>query len=141
MKILQICNKTPYPPKDGGSLASWMLVKGLISQGDLVHILTINTQKHYVENPQIPSHLQDKVSISPIQTDTDIKLLSLIQNLLFSKLPYNIERFWCEIFNSELISILKKHPFDLVLLEGLPLALYIENHPSTFYGETGNEGT
>ena len=135
MKILQICNKTPYPPKDGGSLASWMLVKGLISQGDLVHILTINTQKHYVENPQIPSHMRDKVSISSIQADTNIKLFSLIQNLLFSKLPYNIERFWCEKFNSKLISILNKHQFDVVLLEGLPLALYIETIRKYFTGK------
>ena len=135
MKILQICNKTPYPPKDGGSLASWMLVKGLILQGDLVHILTINTLKHYVTNPQIPSHMRDKVSVSPIQTDTDIKLLHLIHNLLFSRLPYNIERFWSEKFNSELISILNKHPFDLVLLEGLPLALYIETIRKYFNGK------
>jgi len=135
MKILQICNKTPYPPKDGGSLVSWMLVKGLVSQGDLVHILTINTQKHHVENPQIPSHIRNKVSISSIQTDTDIKLLDLIQNLLFSGLPYNIERFWCERFNDELISILNKHQFDLVLMEGLPLALYISTIRHHFMGK------
>lgn len=135
MKILQVCNKISYPPKDGGSLASWMLIKGLVSQGDLVHILTINTQKHYVENPQIPSYMRDKVSISPIQTDTGIKLVSLIHNLLFSRLPYNIERFWCEKFNNELISILNKHQFDMVLLEGLPLALYIGTIRQHFMGK------
>ena len=116
-------------------MASWMLVNGLVSQGDIVHILTINTQKHYVKNPQIPSHMREKVSISPIKTDTDIKLLSLVQNLLFSKLPYNIERFWCEIFNNELISILNRHQFDIVLLEGLPLALYIETIRKHFAGK------
>ncbi len=135
MKILQICNKAPYPPKDGGSMASWMLVKGLVSQGDLVYIITINTQKHYVENPQIPSHMRDAVSVSLIQTDTDIKLLNLIHNLLFSRLPYNIERFWCERFNNELISILNKNQFDLVLLEGLPLALYIDTIRRYFNGK------
>ncbi|MEA1896408.1 MAG: hypothetical protein U9N53_01950, partial [Bacteroidota bacterium] len=135
MKILQICNKTPYPPKDGGSLASWMLTKGLVSQGDTVHILTINTQKHYVENPQIPSHIKDKVSLNSVQTDTDIKLSGLIHNFLFSRLPYNIERFWCERFNNELISILNKNHFDMVLLEGLPLALYIETIRQYFTGK------
>lgn len=135
MYILQICNKTPYPPKDGGSLASWMLAKGLVLQGEQVHILSLNTPKHYIENPEIPSPLRDKISINPIQADTGIKIFNLIQNLLFSRLPYNIERFWCERFNSKLVSLLNSHQFDLVLLEGLPLSLYIDTIRIFFKGK------
>ncbi|MEA1898788.1 MAG: glycosyltransferase, partial [Bacteroidota bacterium] len=78
---------------------------------------------------------KDKVSLSSVQTDTDIKLSGLIHNFLFSRLPYNIERFWCEKFNNELISILNKNHFDMVLLEGLPLALYIETIRQYFTGK------
>jgi len=135
MNILQICNKVPYPPKDGGSLASWNLTKGLISQGNHIHILTLNTSKHYIENLNIPSHMGDNLSIRPIQANTNIKPLTLIQNLLFSRLPYNIERFWSEKFNNELISILNNHNFELVVFEGLPLSLYIETIRQSFKGK------
>ena len=45
MKILQICNKAPYPPNDGSSIAIYNMSLGLISQNIDLHIFTLNTNR------------------------------------------------------------------------------------------------
>ena len=46
MKVLQLCHKSPYPPKDGGCLAILNISRGLINAGVELKILTIETKKH-----------------------------------------------------------------------------------------------
>ncbi|RLD33919.1 MAG: glycosyl transferase family 1, partial [Bacteroidetes bacterium] len=58
MNILQLCNKVPYPPKDGGSLATWSLSSGMILHGVNLKIISMQTSKH----PQITEKLPLKIS-------------------------------------------------------------------------------
>ncbi len=44
MNILQICNKVPFPPKDGGCIAMNNLTQGLIDEGHTVKVIAINTK-------------------------------------------------------------------------------------------------
>jgi hypothetical protein len=46
-KILQISNKAPYPANDGSSIAIFNMAKGLIENNVELHLLTINTKKHF----------------------------------------------------------------------------------------------
>ena len=45
MNVLQLCNKSPFPPKEGGPIAMYNLGYGLMNQGHNVDILTMNTFK------------------------------------------------------------------------------------------------
>jgi len=47
MRILLIANKIPYPPKDGGSIATLNMAMGLSEQGAKVTLLAMNTSKHF----------------------------------------------------------------------------------------------
>ena len=55
MRILVLTNKPPYPPKDGGAIAVFNLAKGMANEGHLVHILSLNTSKHWVDADNAPS--------------------------------------------------------------------------------------
>ena len=46
MRILQLTNKSPWPPKDGGAIASMNLTKGFGFLGHKVTVLSMNTEKH-----------------------------------------------------------------------------------------------
>lgn len=46
MKVLQICHKIPFPPNDGGALATYQLSKAMIDMGWDVKMLSISTPKH-----------------------------------------------------------------------------------------------
>ena len=45
MRILQLMNKVPWPPKDGGAIACLNMTKGFSMLGHEVTVLSMNTSK------------------------------------------------------------------------------------------------
>lgn len=125
MRILQLCNKVPWPPKDGGTIAMLTLSKGFSLLGHEVHVLAMNTHKHHIALDKIPENLKEKVKFRLVDVPAKITLSGLLHNYLFSKLPYNASRFIDEKFSQKLIKLLRKKDFDLIQLEGLYLCPYI----------------
>jgi polysaccharide biosynthesis protein PslH len=131
MNILQIANKFPYPPKDGGSIATLSLGKSFASLGHKVTVLAINTSKHFTDPSLIPVQLSSQIRFISVPVDTNIRMPELVLNFLFSGVPYNAERFISPAFNQKLRELLSSGKFDIIQLEGLYLAPYlktIRNH-------------
>lgn len=124
MKVLILANKPPYPTKDGSSLATLNMAAGLAEQGVDVTVLAISTQKHPSTLEQIPQELKEKIKFHLIEVDTRISLLKAINNLLFSNLPYNVERFINQGYTNKLKELINSTKFDLIQLEGLYLLPY-----------------
>lgn len=125
MKILQIHNKVPYPPKDGGSIAVFNLSKGFAQNGISVKLLCFNTKKHYVNlNEEIKT--LPEISIETVDINTDLKISGALKNLFFSKLPYNAQRFISEEFSNKLAQTLKNETFDIIQIEGLYMMPYVQ---------------
>ncbi len=127
MKILQLCNKVPFPPKDGGSLATWTLSTGFALHNADIQILAINTSKHKTSGSSISGSYDDKIKISCIDHNTRIRFLKLLRNLLFSKLPYNLVRFHSEKYRIRLAELLAEKNFDIILIEGIAMCLYLSD--------------
>ena len=125
MKILQICNKVPFPPKDGGALAVWNLSTGLVRHGADLYVLALNTSKHSVAKIQIPEEFRKKIMIDSTELNTEISYLDLFTNLVFESIPYNLKRFKSEDFSKKIITAILDFQPEIVLLEGLALASYI----------------
>lgn len=126
MKILQICNKLPYPPNDGGAIATFNNSISFTKLGHEVTILSLNTKKHYFEINNIPDEYSKKIKFIGVDIDTTIKATKALKNLLFSKLPYNAERFLSDEFSKKITKILKENKFDVIQIEGLYMGLYID---------------
>jgi polysaccharide biosynthesis protein PslH len=124
MKILLLCNKPPWPPKDGGSFATLCLIKGLSAHNALVTVLACNTIKHFADTSEIPEEYRKNVEYHYIKIDTGINLVKLIINLIFSKEPYSTERFKCAEFEEALSNLLSDN-FDIIQIEGLALCHYL----------------
>lgn len=116
MNILLISNKTPYPLKDGGAIAINALAMGLIENGHSVHILAINTHKHHINASEIPNIQNLKISL--VEKDTSINIFVGIANFLFSRKPYNAERFKSNEILKNLEQILTSEQFDVIQFEG-----------------------
>lgn len=125
MKILQICSKIPFPPKDGGSIAMDILTHGLIECGNEVKVLAINTPKHFINEADINSEYKNKTSYQLVFIDTSVKPLDAFLNLFSSK-SYNITRFYSKEFEKVLIELLSSQKYDVVQLETLWVAPYVE---------------
>jgi glycosyltransferase involved in cell wall biosynthesis len=123
MDILQLCNKVPFPPKDGGSVAMFNLARGLAIEGNHVDILAMETYKHQLNSSS--NLLPENITLETVLVDTTIKIIPAIKNFLFKRLPYNAERFISEGYEEKLIFKLQQKNYDIVQIEGLYLVLYI----------------
>jgi len=54
MKILMLCNKSPWPAIEGGPMAMNNMAEGLIQAGHQVKILAVNSFKYNIDPKQIP---------------------------------------------------------------------------------------
>ena len=125
MKILLLCNKPPYPAFEGGPMAMNSIVTGLLEAGHQVKILAVNSEKFNVKASDIPEEYRQKTGIELIDVDLSIRPLRAFLNL-FSKKSYHVERFISEDFKARLTEVLKKEQFDVVQLEMLFMAPYVE---------------
>ncbi|NOZ46926.1 MAG: glycosyltransferase family 4 protein [Chlorobi bacterium] len=135
MKILILTNKLPYPPKDGGSIATLNLSIELAKQGNTVHLLSLNTTKHYFPVNEIPAQITNLVKFYDVYTNTKIKFFKAFTNLLFSNKPYNAIRFKSKEYKNKLIQLIRYNNYDIVQLEGLYMSFYvpaIRKHSNAF---------
>ncbi len=126
MKILILSIKMPWPPKDGGAIATLNLGMGLARSGADVTLLTMNTRKHYFPAEKIPNYIKDLIHIRSVDVNTNINPFRLILNYLFSSYPYIAERFISKAFQQELEQCLREEDFDIIQMEGPYLEHYTE---------------
>ncbi len=127
MRILQLTNKTPYPPRDGGASASLSLATGLAKAGLEVVVLAMNTTKHRVDRlTHDNASIQVGMRMITVPVDTRIRWFAALMNLLFSTLPYNAVRFRSKAYAARLREILAAETFDFVILENLYTFLYLD---------------
>ncbi len=125
MKLLQICNKAPYPANDGSSIAIYHMAKGLIENKVDLHLLTINTKKHFKDDSLVPEMFKARCHYRSVYKNTDTSLIGAFMNLLSNK-SYFVSRFYFKEFQEALIEKLQEERFDIVQLEGLFMGSYIK---------------
>ncbi|MCK5856648.1 MAG: glycosyltransferase [Bacteroidales bacterium] len=127
MKILQICNKPPFPPQDGGSIGMHNVTQGLIDAGHQVKVLSVNTPKHFVDINNLPKEYRETTQIEFGFINTDIKALEALSNLALSNRSYNISRFEDKSFENLIVKVLRNQKFDIIQLESVFLNYYIDS--------------
>ena len=125
MRILQLCKKFPYPLRDGEVIAIDGLTTGFHRLGHEVTVLAINTKKHYFNLEDLPLERQEMARYEAVELDTDLRIKDAFMNL-FSSQSYNIQRFDSPAYEAQLRHLLQGEPFDLIQLEGLYLAPYLD---------------
>ncbi len=125
MKLLLLSNKAPYPPNDGSSIAIYNMAQGLVEAGVEVHLITINTLKHFKPDEEVPTDFKKNTHYKSVKVDTSITIGGTIKNLVSSD-SFFVSRFFSVDFKNQLIELLKKTAFDVIKLEGLFIGIYID---------------
>lgn len=125
MRILQLMNKVPWPPNDGGAIACLNMTKGFSMLGHEVTVLSMNTSKHHVSLKEMPSAIRNLADFHLVEVPASINWAEAAINLLFSDLPYNAQRFISDEFSQQLAQLLTVKAFDVIQMEGLYLCPYI----------------
>jgi glycosyltransferase involved in cell wall biosynthesis len=124
-RVLQICNKAPYPANDGSSIAIYNMAKGFIENNVSLHLLTINTKKHFKPDSEVPNNFRNQSNYCSVYKNTNTSLGGAFLNL-FSGKSYFVSRFYFRAFEKKLIETLENNVFDIIQIEGLFMGIYID---------------
>ena len=125
MNVLVVCNKFPFPPTDGGQIATFAMIRGMAEQGHSVTVTAINTKKHFYDVSKLPDSVRALADFRTVFCNTDVTLWGTFANFFFSRLPYTATRFIFNEFSDLLRTIFTEKQFDVVQLEGLYMCAYI----------------
>ena len=103
IKVLQLCLRVVYPPREGGSMAMAALAEGLMQNGCEITQFALNTTKHFVEQPETKT--PDGIVLKTVSVDNRIRPLAALTNLLGGE-SFHIARFFSEEADKRLIEVL-----------------------------------
>jgi polysaccharide biosynthesis protein PslH len=124
MRVLQICNKVPFPALDGGSIVMHNTTLALLQKHCSVTVLAVTTPKNPVDIAAIPKSYRERVDLHIVEIDTRITKIGALKNL-FSALPYHVSRYRSDAFLQKLIELVKAYDFDIIQFESLYLLIYV----------------
>ncbi len=125
MKILYICNKSPWPPIEGGTIGMYNFITKIADAGHDVKVLAANTNKYFVKIDEVPEDFKKKTKFELEYIDLSIKPLDAFLNLFTDK-SYHVQRFISKAFEKKLVEILKNDTFDIVQIEYLYMSPYLD---------------
>lgn len=124
MKVLQLCNKPPYPPVDGGTMAMNSITQGLLSRGCEVKVLTVETDKHPVRKDAMAGDYCRQTGLESVYVDLCVKPLPAMVAMLCGE-SYHVKRYISAAFAEKLKDILNREQFDIVHVESIFLTPYV----------------
>ncbi len=124
MKILQLCNKPPYPPVDGGTLAMNSITQGLLAAGCEVRVLSMCSDKHPVLGSRMPEDYIEATHFEAVHVDLGIHLLDAGVSWLCGE-SYHVKRFISKDFSAKLKAVLQEEQFDIIHVESIFLTPYL----------------
>jgi polysaccharide biosynthesis protein PslH len=124
MRILQICNKPPLPPIDGGCLAMHQITDGLLKNNHSVKVVTISTPKHPYKKEYYTNNYLETTALVHQYIDTTPAFADAVF-AVFKNESYNISRFYSKKLEAKLELILKENKFDVIHLESIYTTPYI----------------
>jgi hypothetical protein len=115
-KILQISQKSVFPPLDGGKVAMNSLVEGLAAAGCLVHRFMLDTPAHPLSQSQIK---ESEFVCFTAQLDTRIRTFTALKNLLFESESYQLSRFRNDAIAKQIHQLIEREQYTCVIAESI----------------------
>lgn len=101
------------------------MIEGMIKQGHEVKVVGINSFKYHVDLKDVPEDYKKKTQLELHFLDLRLNPLDAFLNL-FTRKSYHVERFISDKLKQRLAQILTDEKFDVVQMETLYMAPYIE---------------
>jgi len=132
MNILILGNRFPWPLHDGGAIATYQMMKAMAFEGHVISYFSYNTEKHYLDEKTLLERFSF-CKYYPVFLDANVTALGAIKNL-FSGRSYHLSRYECDSANDQLAKLLKENEYDIVHIEGLYSAGFINTVRKYFKG-------
>ncbi|MCS7282445.1 MAG: glycosyltransferase [Anaerolineae bacterium] len=121
MHLLFLTSQFPYPPRQGGSLRSWGLISTLARRHD-VSLLAFGDPSEAAASP-----VRDLFRVMGVVPEPPPRAMShRLRGLFLTSQPDMALRLESAAYRRSLINLLTLHRFDLVLIEGIEMALFLD---------------
>ena len=105
MKVLQLCNKPPYPPVDGGTMAMDSITQGLLQEGCEVRVLAVETDKHPARQGHLPDTYREATRFEAVYVNLRVNPLDAAVAMLCGE-SYHVKRYVSHAFADKLRDVL-----------------------------------
>ncbi len=133
MRILFLSTRSPYPLISGHSLRTYHILKGAAEEHDVTLVTFVQHPEHELKRENL-EHLRSfctAVHPFPVPSDTSRGALALTLVLnLFSRLPFVAHKYDSPGIRKKIREILAGERIDLVHVDLLPLAVYLDEFPA-----------
>jgi len=123
LRVLQLYNRVPHPPRDGGVKAVLQMRQVFENLGCVVQGFVLNPSRNRIEPSSLPESMRVDYLADIVEIDSDIRITGALA-ALWSSMPYHLLRFKNARAALRLRQTIEDYRPDLVLVEGLPMALY-----------------
>lgn len=124
MRLLFVTPQLPYPPHQGASLRNWAFVRQLSARHE-VHLLSFRFPSQQVVGDAeavVRRHVATLTTLPAPERTTWERVMQLVGTTT----PDLALRLWTPTFADALNTLLARHGFDVVQVEGLELLRYTE---------------
>lgn len=133
MNILFLSTRSPYPLISGHSLRTYHILKGAAQEHDVTLVTFAQHPEHELKTENL-EHLRGFCkAVYPFRIPADMSratlFLALLRNL-FSGLPFVAHKYDAPEMRKKIRDILANERIDLVHVDLLPLAVYLDEFPS-----------
>jgi hypothetical protein len=123
-QVLHIASKLPYPPHDGGRIASWNLSRCLRHNGYAVHLLC------FAKDRSLVSAYSTELSrvfeaVHTVEKDIEQQYPLDLLHALRTETSYFVRKFRTARFERRLREILRRHRFEVTLIESAYMGVYL----------------
>jgi sugar transferase (PEP-CTERM/EpsH1 system associated) len=122
MKILFLTPQLPYPPQKGTALRNWGLIDGLASR----HELSLLSFRAPGRDAELPSPLLDACKRVETVPQPERTMRDRLRDMLTTRRPDMALRLESEAYALRLTEWLRQETFDVVQVEGIELAPYLD---------------
>ena len=124
MKILYLCHRFPYPPKRGGKIRPFNMIKYFSEQGHQVWVASLaRSQQEYNECPGIAEHCH-KYTIGLVNEWA--QWARMILNLPIPT-PSSLGYFYNKKIKKQINTWIEQEEFDLIFVHCSSVAQYVED--------------
>lgn len=115
-KILQISQKSVFPPFDGGKVAINAMADGLANAGCTLHRFILDTPAH----PLNQKHIAESEYVCfTAQLDTQVRPMAALKNLLLESESYQLSRFSDDSIAQQILQLIEREQYTCIIAESI----------------------
>ena len=124
MRVLFVCHRYPFPPKRGGKIRPFNIIKHFQESGHAVHVASlVRSTEEQLEGVGLEKYCASAFHAKVTRSVQGLRMIGR----LFSTTPSSMGFFYSRKLDHYIQALLNKHSFDLIFVHCSSVAQYVKD--------------